>query len=121
MKWLALIGILLASTPALADECEGVTEQTKDGLILGPTMETKLDADGNPYVDREGICRIPKSAEAIVAMTCPIGSQCIVRGPTELCQDAGECVELLKVTKVRRKAKSPVIQEPDQLPELKRR
>jgi hypothetical protein len=85
------------------DHCDGIVERADGALRLGPTGQPMRAEDGTTYVDREGICIIPKSGERRVLAACPLGSHCVVHGPTRLCPESGECVELMKVITAKRK------------------
>ena len=90
---------LIATVPAKAhaaskhdtDHCDGKLERDAGELLLGPSPGD------------EGICRIAKTDERRVLQACRLGQRCVVSGRTELCPDAGECVDISNVTKARSK------------------
>jgi hypothetical protein len=73
-------------------QCFGVLHQSKDDLMIGGGRG-----------EGEGICIINKAEISKVLRTCHIGGRCIVEGSVDNCQDSGECVEITKITDVRKR------------------
>jgi hypothetical protein len=73
------------------DQCSGILHRGAEGLRMGGGRG-----------EGEGICVIRKADELKVLEVCRVGRFCRVRGLIDLCRDSGECVEIHRVTSVRR-------------------
>jgi len=84
---------VLAAVQAQAyQECSGVLHKDRNGLRFGGR-----EGEG------EGICLISKSQVRKVLGTCIPDHFCMVKGVMKICEDGGQCGEIIRVVSVRRK------------------
>jgi hypothetical protein len=88
IRMMAVAAIVMAATPALADQCSGTLRRVEGDLILANKPE--------------GECIIAKADEKRVLRHCLFEKHCAVSGRIQLCSDvgimAGECVFVDHVT-----------------------
>ena len=71
------------------DRCSGILHRDRYGLRLGCGRG-----------EGEDICVIRKKDERKVLAVCALGRYCRIQGLVDLCQAAGECVEISGITSV---------------------
>ena len=93
---LALAALLTSGATEAAGRpgvCAGVLHRDEDGLRIG----------GGKGED-EGICLVGKAADmGRVLAVCTVEHHCCIKGRVSDCRDAGECAEMVGITKVRKK------------------